>query len=212
MEQNIKELQHTIETEAEEDQTYHVETKTKDTKLHVESAVEDNHTQTERISEKKNSEKNEPDRSNNNIKSYAGVRNQPLRKENSHHRDTYDLLTIGSSIIKDIDGKRLYKNRKVKVITLHGKTVFGAIHIYQLMSTMPRMSVRSPQFGGRRIFRKLSSINLEHALEPSGRSVRVSNISLMYATRLVIVDRISSQHSAVTRAARDRFIRYFSGA
>ncbi|CAG2189272.1 unnamed protein product [Mytilus edulis] len=90
MEQNIKELQHTIEKEAEkrvEDQTYHAETKTKDTKLHVESAEEDNHTQTERISEKKNS----------------------------------------SSIIKDIDGKRLYKNRKVKVITLHDKTVFGAI-------------------------------------------------------------------------------------
>ncbi|CAG2231196.1 unnamed protein product [Mytilus edulis] len=130
MEQNIKELQHTIEKEAEkrvEDQTYHAETKTKNTKLHVESAEEDNHTQTERISEKKNSEKNEPDRSNNNIKSYAGVRNPTLRKENSHHRDTYDLLIIGSSIIKDIDGKRLYKNRKVKVITLHDKTVFGAI-------------------------------------------------------------------------------------
>ncbi|CAG2246638.1 unnamed protein product [Mytilus edulis] len=130
MEQNIKELQHTIVKEAEErveDQTYHAETKTKNTKVHVESAVDNNYTPTERISEKKNSEKNEPERSNNNIKSYAGVRNPTLRKENSHHRDTYDLLIIGSSIIKDIDGKRLYKNRKVKVITLHDKTVFGAI-------------------------------------------------------------------------------------
>ncbi|XP_071153363.1 putative leucine-rich repeat-containing protein DDB_G0290503 [Mytilus edulis] len=90
IEQNIKELQHTIEKEAEEhveDQTYHAETKTKNTKVHVESAVDNNSTPTERISEKKNS----------------------------------------SSIIKDIDGKRLYKNRKVKVITLHDKTVFGAI-------------------------------------------------------------------------------------
>ncbi|CAC5374223.1 unnamed protein product [Mytilus coruscus] len=129
MEQNIKDLQHKIEKEAEErveDQTYHAETKSKNTKVPVESVVEDN-TQSERISEKKNSEKNEPERSNNNIKSYAGVRNPNLRNENSRHSDTYDLLIIGSSIIKDLDGKRMYKNRKVKIITLHDKTVFGAI-------------------------------------------------------------------------------------
>ncbi|CAC5388143.1 unnamed protein product [Mytilus coruscus] len=129
MEQNIKDLQHKIEKEAEErveDQTYHAETKSKNTKSTIESVVEDN-TQTERISEKKNSEKNEPERSINNIKSYAGVRNPTLRNENSRHSDTYDLLIIGSSIIKDLDGKRMYKNRKVKIITLHDKTVFGAI-------------------------------------------------------------------------------------
>ncbi|CAC5420357.1 unnamed protein product [Mytilus coruscus] len=62
-----------------------------------------------------------------NIKSYAGVRNQTLRNENSRHSDTYDLLIIGSSIIKDLDGKRMYKHRKVKITTLHDKTVFGAI-------------------------------------------------------------------------------------
>ncbi|CAG2239835.1 CEMIP [Mytilus edulis] len=104
MEQNIKDLQHKIEKEAEErveDKTFHAETKTKNTKVHVESAVEDNYTQTEEYLKRKT--------------------------ENSHHRDTCDLLIIGSSIIKDIDGKRLYKNRKVKIITLHDKTVFGAI-------------------------------------------------------------------------------------
>ncbi|CAC5391282.1 unnamed protein product [Mytilus coruscus] len=50
-----------------------------------------------------------------------------LRNENSRHSDTYDLLIIGSSIIKDLDGKRMYKHRKVKITTLHDKTVFGAI-------------------------------------------------------------------------------------
>ncbi|CAG2188793.1 unnamed protein product [Mytilus edulis] len=105
MEQNIKDLQHKIEKEAEErveDKTFHAETKTKNTKVHVESAVEDNYTQTEEYLKEK-------------------------QKENSHHRGTCDLLIIGSSIIKDIDGKKLYKNRKVKIITLHDKTVFGAI-------------------------------------------------------------------------------------
>ncbi|CAG2245138.1 unnamed protein product [Mytilus edulis] len=41
-------------------------------------------------------------------------------------KDITDVWIIGSSIIKDLDAKRMYQYKRVKVTTLHDKTVYGA--------------------------------------------------------------------------------------
>lgn len=56
-------------------------------------------------------------------------RARPTRQEQRRDYDPNhkDLWIVGTSIIRDLNAKQMYRNKRVKVYTLHDKTVTGAI-------------------------------------------------------------------------------------
>lgn len=57
----------------------------------------------------------------------GNVTYQNRHKNDYMQHDSYDVLIVGSSIIKDVNEKKMYKQKKVKVTVLNDKTVSGAI-------------------------------------------------------------------------------------
>ena len=68
--------------------------------------------------------------SNKSTKSDAPARNKPtdVRKPTPpNDQENYDVWIIGSSLVKDLRPKKMYRNKKIRVTTLQDKTVSGAI-------------------------------------------------------------------------------------
>ncbi|CAG2210744.1 unnamed protein product [Mytilus edulis] len=55
-----------------------------------------------------------------------------IEKSKNTNIQKVDLWVIGSSIVKDLDGKKMYKNKQVKITTLRDKTVEGATKFVKL--------------------------------------------------------------------------------
>ncbi|VDI04910.1 Hypothetical predicted protein, partial [Mytilus galloprovincialis] len=54
-----------------------------------------------------------------------GIQAKTTNRENQQDKEQY-LWIIGSSIIKDINSRRMYRNRAVKITTLYDKTIYEA--------------------------------------------------------------------------------------
>ncbi|VDI41710.1 Hypothetical predicted protein [Mytilus galloprovincialis] len=76
------------------------------------------------IGSKTNDENNTINKTTKN--SVTASNNSSTEQIKNEMKDITDVWIIGSSIIKDLDAKKMYQYKRVKVTTLHDKTVFGA--------------------------------------------------------------------------------------
>ncbi|CAC5420275.1 unnamed protein product [Mytilus coruscus] len=102
------------------------EMKRSDQTVHVATRNSNNKPLT-KVGSKTNDENNTMVYNNNNTTHSATASNSNSTEQiQNEMRDITDVWIIGSSIIKDLDAKKMYQYKRVKVTTLHDKTVFGA--------------------------------------------------------------------------------------
>ena len=66
-------------------------------------------------------------RENTNSVPYSEQKNPQERKNRRENGSEFDVWIVGTSVVKDLNPKLMYKNRKVRRTTLWDKTVAGAI-------------------------------------------------------------------------------------
>ena len=66
-------------------------------------------------------------RKNTNSVLYSEQNNPQERQNRRENNSEFDVWIVGTSVIKDLNPKLMYKNRKVRRTTLWDKTVAGAI-------------------------------------------------------------------------------------
>lgn len=66
-------------------------------------------------------------RKNTNSVLYSEQNNPQERQNRRENNSEFDVWIVGTSVVKDLNPKLMYKNRKVRRTTLWDKTVAGAI-------------------------------------------------------------------------------------
>lgn len=77
-------------------------------------------------------ERNKNDRRRTSASNAQETAGQNFNPQMSSNRNKANLWIIGSSIVKDLDGRRMYKNKITRINTLRDKTVYGAAQFIKL--------------------------------------------------------------------------------